>query len=179
MQQTQLSSRLFSSILFCSTTSWYVVPRFRVGPGGEGIKSFNSPIPSQSKLKSARSAQVSSCIQGMLRGGTALEDGVHLYLAAALRHACVKVSSNSCACGRVSWSFFSFFFFLVFGFLFPSESVHLNCLLQVFCFLAMGSTSCWTCSSSSSSSSSCCLDRRLRLLWFRSARSRSLWVFTG
>ena len=72
--------------------------------------------------------------------------------------------------------FFSFFFFLVFGFLFPSESVHLNCLLQVFCFLAMGSTSCWTCSSSSSSSSSCCLDRRLRLLWFRSARSRSLWV---
>ena len=69
--------------------------------------------------------------------------------------------------------FFSFFFFLVFGFLFPSESVHLNCLLQVFCFL--GSTSCWTCSSSSSSPSSC-LDRRLRLLWFRSARSRSLWV---
>ena len=91
------------------------MPRFRVGPGGEGIKSFNSPIPSQSKLKSALSAQVSSCIQGMLRGGTAIEDGVHLYLAAALRHACVKASSNSCACGRVSWSlkFFSFFFFLV------------------------------------------------------------------
>ena len=84
------------------------------------MKSFNSPIPSQSKLKSARSAQVSSCIQGMLRGGTALVGGVHLYLAAALRHACVKVSSNSCACGRISWSlkFFSFFFFLVFGFLF-------------------------------------------------------------
>ena len=68
--------------------------------------------------------------------------------------------------------FFLFFFFLVFGFLFPSESVDLNCLLQVFCFL--GSTSCW--SYSSSSSSCCCLDRRLRLLWFRSARSRSLWV---
>ena len=104
----------------------------------------------------------------MLRGGTTLEGGVHLYLAAALQHACVKVSSDSCACGRVLVLFFSFFFFffLVFGFLFRSESVHLNCLLQVFCFL--GSTSCWTCSSSSSSSSSCCLDRRLCLLWFRS-----------
>jgi len=40
----------------------------------------------------------------MLRGGTTLEGGAHLYLAAALRHACVKVSSDSCACGRVSWS---------------------------------------------------------------------------
>ena len=46
--------------------------------------------------------------------------------------------------------FFSFFFFLVFSFLFPSASVDLNWMLQVFCFL--GSPSCWTCSSSSSSS---------------------------
>ena len=55
----------------------------------------------------------------------------------------------------------------------PSEYVDLICMLRVFCFWA--STS-WTCSSSSSSSSSSsCLDRRLRLLWFRSARSRSLY----
>ena len=66
-------------------------------------------------------------------------------------------------------------FFLLFGFSFEtesfaSESVDLICLLQVFCFLGFTS---WT--SSSSSSSSSCLDRRLRLLWFRSARSRSRW----
>ena len=67
------------------------------------------------------------------------------------------------------------FFFLVFGFSFEtesfaSESIDLIFLLQVFCFLGFTS---WI--SSSSSSSSSCLDRRLRLLWFRSARSRSRW----
>ena len=40
----------------------------------------------------------------MFRGGTTFEGGGHLYLVAALRHACIKVSSDSCACGRVSWS---------------------------------------------------------------------------
>ena len=38
----------------------------------------------------------------MRRGETTLEGGGYLYLAPALRHACVKVSSDSCACGRVS-----------------------------------------------------------------------------
>ena len=114
------------------------------------------------------SSSRSSCIQGMLRGGTTLEGGGHVYLAAALRHACVEVSSDSCACGRVSWSSssrsssswysasspirvrrseLSVAGILLLGF---------YVLLDLFVFFVFFF------------SSSSCLDRRFRLLWFRS-----------
>ena len=51
----------------------------------------------------------------------------------------------------------------------PSETVHLICLLQVFCFLSFYVLDVFL-----FFSSSFYLDRRLRLLWLRSARSRSL-----